>query len=263
MQDVLGRGTNPSLRRQLAEIVKDLKYKNWIFVFGTVLFNYVENNQTYYYNLSIVMLGGQQDTYKTELNAEAIIKLNVSPIDYLDYISINNVGISNNTATIIHNYVKYQPKILNIPGDSDNIVIDDDGVFILKGHVFGLEICMDHGVGVLANTNNISKQNSLENINNVKIQIIPAGGMVINDYTIVNSIKTKGGIVLLCDGYMPPGASSEFRQYVPNPNIPGTYLIKKPVIDNLIKKNLSPQFSSLFKVIQNLPRIAIYESVFV
>jgi len=256
VEDILGKGANKSLKTQLSELVQEVAFKNWIFVFGTALFVYLYQGKNYYYNISIVIPGGLG--IDTEKSAKVVIKFHRSFIDYIVRPPYGSISLNE-----VDQYVSNHPRYIQLPNDPDTILIDDDGVFIMNGITIGLEICLDHDDGFL---NKLLPKPTLDSVDKVRLQLITSGGMSIVRNHIVRSIQNRGGLVLLCDGL---SAGSQFMYKNPT-NLNSDFIGVVPPYYNTPTKqftqwsflggNCQSIFKDLYVTHKQAPEIFIYNS---
>ena len=70
-----------------------------------------------------------------------------------------------------------ESRTLALAGDADTLEIDDDGLFTMNGVSFGLEICLDHAKHRLVRA--AAKSGA-----KVQVQLVPSGGMEIHEESI-------------------------------------------------------------------------------
>lgn len=199
----------------LADAVEDERWKDWLFVFGTsvvVAAPFVA--QDYYdpktgklsleqfanlygktlfpkavLNIALVQKGGYASEVERVTKAVAVIKENMSDIDWLHAHGV----------ILGPNEVAHFPAVgpgtyaleVNTPGRRGGGGYNGGSIFMLDNITFGLEVCLDHSMERLHR----AKPQSGDFF--VQVQLIPSGGMII----VPTSVATlKGGLVCNVDG---------------------------------------------------------------
>lgn len=186
LSQVLGKPDSAgSLEAQLASLVLGDKWKNWLCVFGTVIGYTRKGDSKEVYNVSLIQDGGHLSLKRAALHASAVIKQYKSGIDFLS--QPNYGGLADGDVR----HVLQPIDVLEVKNDPDSLEVDDDGIFAIDGITFGLEICLDHAMKKLSNTQLKSGDNRMQ------IQLVPSGGMTVQPEAIC---VQPGGLVFHCDG---------------------------------------------------------------
>lgn len=183
-------------------VMDEKKWKNWIFVFGSILgASFVpKENKTEIYNYVLVQEGGFGNKEDAGPNAARIVlKEYKSTIDFI-----------NSGSGFVSNNVKYLERLEK--GSEDKVWnYDGNSVFDIDGIQFGLEICLDHKKQRLEKSTDLPK---------IDIQLIPSGGMTIQRNAIVSK---EGGYVFHCDGNGYGSTLLKVSKNTPHYNISSTY----------------------------------------
>jgi hypothetical protein len=195
----------------LAEAVKDPKWKDWLFVFGTAVViaapfttqDYLEQsgwtkflellnpwrNKKAFLNIAMVQKGGFADENERIAKCVIVIKEHMSTIDWL------KIG----TVVLTPKQVAHFPAVgpgnyeleVNTPGQFGSGGANGGSIFMLDNITYGLEVCLDHATGRLRRA--APKSGDFF----VQIQLIPSGGMTIK----ADKVATlQEGLVFNVDG---------------------------------------------------------------
>ena len=181
---------------ELKEMVRDDFFNDFLFCFGTVIAARVPDDprdpwqkklhasQVEYFNFSPIIKGGSD--YCTYV----VLKKYISGADFL-----SRTVLPNPSEEDLHNYALFD-KDLEALFQGRNTTIVHDNIIELEGIQIGIEICLDHRLGVLWNELLTHHQAQL-----VDVLLIMSAGMAIERGP--NPV-VPGGVVYLSDG----GASS-------------------------------------------------------
>lgn len=180
----------------LQKIVKDPKWSDWLFVFGTILGKSYEAREAApggrmvidtskpveVYNYTLVQKGGFGDAPNAgPAAAHAVIKEMMSGIDFVGKGNLANGGLA---LERVHHLA---PAGTN-RNEVERTSYDGRSIFKQDGLTFGLEICLDHLEGRLRNARNRPP---------IDIQLVPSCGASIKPRSVVARV---GGYVFNCDG---------------------------------------------------------------
>ncbi|MDH6097495.1 hypothetical protein NWP21_01275 [Anabaenopsis sp. FSS-46] len=202
---------------ELHKLVHEEKWKDWLFVFGTIVGKSYKTEYTKdkveivpeanleVYNFTLVqkgyfILGDEKDPQKIKGDekdpqkitasekAHVVIKEFMSGIDFIEKANISNDNLS--LDRVIH---MDRTNLLRPTTEKQAISYDGSSIFTIDGIKFGLEVCLDHSQKRLANSREaIDNQSGI-----VDIQLIPSCGMTIMQDAIV---VRNGGYIFNCDG---------------------------------------------------------------
>jgi hypothetical protein len=267
----------------LRDSVKDVRFKDWLFVFGTIIgtFGKLElwrnkdgseiktDTHNSIFNYCLVQKGAGD-----EPQSRVVAKEHMSGIDFLkDAVS----GFKLNEVNHLHKAKDYNDKGHVIPTKSTpsgagneqklpGITYGDRAIFQMEGITFGLEVCLDHGAGRLRK----SPPRAFDP--KVQIQLIPSCGMDINQ---ANVVTKKGGYVFNCDGYLglhthltkattnaPNPTLIEFKPFlvVNAPKQTDNLFIEDPNELEPLRPPLLPQYDIL-AIDKFKPKILLYNAV--
>jgi hypothetical protein len=185
----------------LHQEVQQTKWKDWMFVFGTIVAHSVKENE--YFNFAPVMRGGPDGTKKHHI----IAKTYMSTIDFLQSSKLDDVTGSQVAMPQVKpgKMFKYDlfSELEKKTLANEGFTIDDvDDVFMMDGIRFGVEVCLDHKNGVL------KKQS--QSTGPVQVHLVTSAGMKIEiDKNAVYDEKSNSfcGPVLLQDAGSNKGTS--------------------------------------------------------
>lgn len=183
-------GERPGLISQLQNLVREPKWKDWIFIFGTIITAFspeedapqVAKEERHYindtrkkevYNFSLVQIGGFGDNHPSNY-AHIVQKRDLAKIDF---ITKQNKQLKTAGLTL-ERVFSTQPKSSEGSGNAFTVNINGSSIN------FGLEICADHGNQRLRKANK-----------KVDIQLIPSAGQYLN----ISAVAATQ-YVFLCDG---------------------------------------------------------------
>jgi hypothetical protein len=210
----------------LAEVVKDERWKDWLFVFGTTvvaasMFSLQDFKdpltgrfssslldqffgRTAALNIAFVQKGGYDHEDQRVAKAIAIVKEHKSPIDYLKGQG-TVVGLTDAMAA---HYPAVGPGTyaleVNTPGGTRGGGYNGGSIFMLDNIVYGLEVCLDHGKARLRRASPQAGDIF------VQLQLIPSGGITIDPSCVAT---LKGGLVCNVDGYYDGTTTHPGTQY--------------------------------------------------
>jgi len=196
---LLGRDntTSDGLFDKLAGLVLDTRWSDWLFVFGTAV-GYVplhddpNNKSALIYNVALIQKGGLKSQAAAASQAVLVKKRTLSHVDFLERpkVGFNESGVRVNKEPP---YVKH----LRAPG-MKVWPVDETGIFRIDNITFGLEICLDHLRGRLANT----RQNASDFIPQVYL-LTSEGSDIVQGLVPLQ----RDGIFLHVEGYYAQGRS--------------------------------------------------------
>lgn len=174
----------PGLFGLMDMFLEDEKFKNWLFVIGSAIGasfpvnnGVIDTNSGEVYNCAYIKLGG----YNDENSRHICRKHYMSDIDFLWH-----------TYYITHNIDKVSHLLEDVDDQSlaDGSKFQFDQIEVNNRRMkFGLEICLDHSMGVLRNAQS-----------KVDIQLVPSCGMMLIDDKMVR--KEDGLLYAInCDGH--------------------------------------------------------------
>ena len=170
---------------KLQKMVAADEWKDWVFVFGTILgFSSSDNtDKKEVYNFSLIQQGG---VASGSHNTRVVTKELKSGIDF--------IAASADPDAMLLGEVEHMASGYQGPGkEKQQVNYDGAGIFELAGVTWGLEICLDHLQGV----NRLLNSPSLPGETEIQVQLVPSGGMNINAASVV---AQEGGYVFNCDG---------------------------------------------------------------
>jgi Lipase (class 3) len=185
----------------LQKLVKDTKWKDWLFIFGSIIGHSQDTNRSLEkakkffgennipipvnieaYNFILVQKGGFGDSPEAGSKfAKAVLKEFKSGMDFIKKTNADS-GI---TLERVHHLEPENRTASEVQRQS----YDGSSVFKIDGITFGLEVCLDHAKQRLKKSLNLPV---------IDIQLVPSCGMQIDDNAIV---ARKGGYIFNCDGY--------------------------------------------------------------
>ena len=184
---------------RLRGFVRQLKYKNWLFIFGSIVCR-LDDARREMANIVFVQKGNSG-----EEGARVVVKEHMSKMDFLQRSNDSNL-----TLDLVSEHVNYLPaglkKTLNSRGKPTEIIYDANrgkgkeqqkwsydgaGIFTIDGITFGVELCVDHRLRRLWRSPVKVGQNR------VMVQIIPSAGMAVLPQSVVAKLD---GLVFNCDG---------------------------------------------------------------
>jgi hypothetical protein len=178
-----------ALIQKLQNLVKEDKWKNWLFVFGSIVgfSSYKFSNSQEAYNVSLIQKGGFGDNVEKCLDtARVVLKEFLSNMDFVE--RKQSIG------GLIWNRVFHLPPLKSpAPGrEMQKLNYDGLGVFKMDWITFGLELCLDHA--------NQRLRNSPQSLGTpqIQIQLVPSCGMSIQDQS---TVACQYGFIFNCDGY--------------------------------------------------------------
>ena len=197
--------------QQLRHLIHDDFYNDFIFCFGTIiaarpisssskLSNHITINEPpqplqqqsssslhatemEYYNFAPISRGG------TNHHSYIVTKQYISNADFLS----RSDTLPNPTEENVRDYADFDPELQTFFEQQANITIVKENVIVIDGLRIGIEICLDHRLGVL--WNNILTHHHGTAL--VDVLLITSAGMAIERGP--NPI-VPGGVVYLCDG---------------------------------------------------------------
>ncbi|NEP86278.1 MAG: hypothetical protein F6K18_05265 [Okeania sp. SIO2C2] len=185
----------------LQKLVKDKKWQDWIFVFGSIVGfssptitgkkrkreEIDESKDKEIYNFTLVQQGGFEKFEDAHNYARVVMKELKSGIDFIQANNITGKGL-------VLERVIYPLTVNQERNELSDSYFAGTSIFDMKGIRFGLELCLDHDQKRLKKSREYQKGTS-DGI--VDIQLIPSCGMSIDLDAIV---VRNGGYVFNCDG---------------------------------------------------------------
>jgi predicted amidohydrolase len=190
--DLFQGGILLRLADRIHELIADPEFEDYLFVFGTVIAarnpddprqpweHVLDPKEIEYYNFAPVYRGGSDHTERF-----LVTKRYISLVDFLDRTSLPNPA-SNDVRQYGHIGKDFE-KLLK--GRDVELVQDND--FEIDGLKIGLEICLDHRLGML--WSNLQKDKK----ELVDVLLVTSAGMAIERGP--NPV-VPGGVVYLSDG---------------------------------------------------------------
>lgn len=195
--------------QSLQETVKAEEWKDWLFVFGTILGQSAPalfpatppalalpepiidpTKPKEIYNFVLVQKGGFPDAANAPANAHVIQKRKMSDIDFINKAPLGSKILRLTRVTDL------PPNPAIDPTDElQKSEYDGSSIFTRDGITFGIEVCLDH-----ANYRLMKGKGK----NKINIQLVTSCGMTINHGAIA---VENSGYIFLCDG-MTDGAST-------------------------------------------------------
>jgi hypothetical protein len=196
----------------LQTLVKDAKWKDWLFVFGTIIGQSQQTQGASFwssmmkvlfgasttaidqskpvevYNYSLVQKGGFGDVKDAPSKAHAVLKEHRSGIDFIKSRESTGGGL-------VLERVQHLDPSNKTTSESQVHSYDGLSVFQLEGRTFGLEVCLDHLKGRLKTAQQAATSKSP--FPAIDIQLVPSCGAYIKASAIV---AKKGGYVFNSDG---------------------------------------------------------------
>lgn len=181
----------PSLVTEMSDLVKGASFKDWLFVFGTGIFQSLDPKTNMYeiYNVALVQKGGYSDPDDQIANRVVCMKEFKSGIDFLE---LPPTGLTDFNTTHLPPLggISYTGEI-NTPNAGPGGGYNGGSIFNLDNITFGLEICLDHAERRLVRAYPGRGQQF------VQIQLIPSGGMSIESAAVATALD---GSVFNVDG---------------------------------------------------------------
>lgn len=163
-------------------------FADWVFGFGTIL-GVAEGVGSCppgkeVYNFTLIQRGGPAN--RGHLGARVVMKELKSQIDF--------IATSVDADTLVDAQVTYPTPGASGPGGEQlQVNYDGAGIFALADITWAVEICLDH----LNAVHRRLKSPQLPGASQVQVQLVPAGGMSIQESSI---IAAQGGFVFCVDG---------------------------------------------------------------
>jgi hypothetical protein len=178
--------------QQLRHMILDDFYSDFLFCFGTIIATRsrekIEQQQhatdMEYYNFAPISLGGRNH------HSYIVTKQYISNADFL---SRTSARVPNPTEEDVRDYSEFDTELQRLFEQENNSTLVQDNVIVVDSIRIGIEICLDHRLGVLWN-NLLSKHHGK---GLVDVLLITSAGMAIERGP--NPI-VPGGVVYLCDG---------------------------------------------------------------
>lgn len=177
------------LVEKLRETVNHPEYKNWLFVFGTIMaFSQIKDKFSPYqfgnlegYNYSFIQKGDS-----SEKNSFIVMKEHRSPSDYSSFYdkSDNSIKLLNDNTNYMDSCDRKSQR-----NEIKKFNYDSNAVFDVDGVRFGVEICVDHSYNRL--------QSNIPDSKPIDVQLIPSCGMSIKR---LSDNLSKSGLCFICDG---------------------------------------------------------------
>jgi len=182
------------LADRVREVIADDAFRDYLFVFGTVIFAQAldddrlrDSNETIsasdvlYYNMAAVGKGGAGHNH-----SYIIPKRYISGADFLSRATLPNPSNAD-----LHRYAPPWEELRETEKKRGTTIVDDGNVLEIDGIRIGIEICLDHRMGVLWDTLQRQGQQLVD------VQLITSAGMAIERGP---NPLVPGGVVYLCDG---------------------------------------------------------------
>lgn len=172
-----------TILERLRAFVNDVRFKDWMFVFGTTLaFSREISKHKEVYNIAVVQKGNAG-----EESCRIVMKEHKSGIDFMGArLPAPKIGLPDKD---VHHLMPAKNSGVGRERQKKNY--GGESIFELGGITFGLEVCLDHG------EQRLRKSPVARGKNRVQVQLIPSAGMSINPAAIV---AVTGGIAFNCDG---------------------------------------------------------------
>ncbi|XXF77579.1 hypothetical protein P2318_31675 [Myxococcaceae bacterium GXIMD 01537] len=173
------------------------KWKDWLFVFGTILgysavWDLTNNKEDTAKKREVYNVAFVQKGKAGEDKGCVVVKEHLSTMGSPDFISRSDYsGFSTNETVLDRVEYISEGKASGSGNEKQKRNYDGRSIFEIDGITFGLEVCLDHLVGRLRK----SAPSILQN--RVQVQLVPSGGMTINDKAV---IANTGGYAFNCDG---------------------------------------------------------------
>jgi|GEM_PF-3167781 len=216
-------------------------YKDWIFVFGTVVCAAIideEKKEVTTDNMAITIING---------NSYISAKENISSIDFIHTNMINIINDENLAGEV---KIKYTPKgehkqkretffvknsVEKLKKNTDErlsgAIITHDGITI------GIEICLDHD------------EKRVEKYKNIQILLIPSAGMYIQN---LNAYGTSNGVIAFnVDGGDNPHSELQYKGTKPTINVVNNPIIK--VLSYSVIPTMSDKDKDKIKIFGKIP----------
>ena len=170
----------------LRNLVKDPSYKDWLFVFGTIVAFTKDEREVHapytVYNYSLVQKGNG-----TEKDSVIVMKERMSSLDYLRANSPDNKKITMMNLQIPKIKIDAKPR-----DEEQRKNYDGHAIFEMDGIRFGIEICIDNLRSRIDNS-------KLSADSPIDIQLVPSCGIQSFDLKVAQKLK-ENGMVFLVDG---------------------------------------------------------------
>jgi hypothetical protein len=173
--------TQHQILNALADMFSAEKFRDWLFVCGTILWNDAEMNEgpnTFYNNTAVCVHGGR--TEERGSNIWPIAKSQPSGID----------GLLNPATR--EKWLADYAKIFSFSWNVQKL-----RCFTVADVALGLEICLDHGTGTLKTLRDIWSTHSQEVPPKVQLHLLTAGGMPTREENVAADVD---GYFLRNDG---------------------------------------------------------------
>lgn len=181
--------TAGKLTRALIEVAQDPAFKDWLFVFGTILARArTPDNQNEAYNFALIQKGNAaaEDT-------RVVMKSKVSVWDFIN--EYNKYRFASKDTLLLEN-TTYPPPVTTLTRDEEKQKnYDGQSVFQQDNLKIGLEICLDHLNGRIKNWQDNTRAAPLD------IHLVTASGMALRPEKLASS---PDGLAFLNDGSATP-----------------------------------------------------------
>jgi hypothetical protein len=208
----------------LQELAADAQWDNWVFVFGTIIGQWVLEDPDapiQIVNFAPVQEGGA--AAQGPDGASIIVKELMSGIDF--------IAEDANPGGLLLGAVDHPPPSPPSPGgETQQVAYDGAGIFPMRDMTWAVEICLDHLEHRIQNSPQLPGESL------VQVQIVPSCGADIDD---ANIIAQAGGYVFNVDGLR--GTSHARLVQVANPPVPVQRTAVEDVdIDEVTLDSVSP-----------------------
>ncbi len=208
---------------KLQKIAADDQWKNWLFIFGTIVGFWDQADPTLnkkVINYALIQEGGIAASGPD--GARIVTKELMSGIDFIQS-RANPGGLL--LAGVDH--VEAGPPVPG--GANQRVTYDGGGIFDTCGIHWAGDICLDHLSGTLIASPQYPGEKE------VQVQLVPSAGASIDEDNIV---AAKGGYIFNVDSNSPPSAT--LQKVAPAPNIISPIAIVPMSDDPLTLDNHSP-----------------------
>ena len=191
--DDLHQGEGLRMGDRLYDAVKDDAFSNYLFLFGTIIGvgkqdpgmsaeEALDEKMLMYFNFCPIFKGGPQR------RRYMVAKKYISLVDFLNRATLPNPRTFNMSE---YKHKDYSDRFYEISKERGTYIVPDNVIYV-DGLKIGIEICLDHRMGVL--WDNLQQHHDSELVD---VQIIASAGMAIERGP--NPV-VPGGVVYLSDG---------------------------------------------------------------
>jgi len=204
--------------QRLQAMVCGAEWKDWLFVFGSILgvsaptfatppYNIDPSKDKEVYNFTLTQLGGTEST--SGVGANAVVKELQSTCDFIASSSTPGALLTANT-----DYIGAGAS--GIGREQQQLAYDGAAIFQQAGLTWGLEICLDH-YSQRRDSGRLQRSPQLPGEQQIQVQLVPAGGKSIRQ---AQTMAMPGGFIFNCDG---ANGSSAALMQVDARGLPPTY----------------------------------------